>query len=142
MFKENIGLAKYIARNYFIRYEEFLNYEDLEDLKQEAIIELFSGKNVFLNTVTETGENASSLTDEKRLKELLEKIDKIGSVEVMITYGKESGFYETNQAEIAGIVVICRKECDSESVLLIHEVIQALFPVSAHKIKVVKGISS
>ena len=27
MFKENIGLAKYIARNYFIRYEEFLNYE-------------------------------------------------------------------------------------------------------------------
>lgn len=99
-------------------------------------------ENVFLNTVTETGENANSLTDEKRLKELLEKIDKIGSVEVMITYGKESGFYETNQAEIAGIVVICRKECDSESVLLIHEVIQALFPVSAHKIKVVKGISS
>ena len=34
MFKENIGLAKYIARNYFIRYEEFLKYEDLEELKQ------------------------------------------------------------------------------------------------------------
>ena len=32
MFKENIGLAKYIARIYFIRYEEFLYYDDLDDL--------------------------------------------------------------------------------------------------------------
>ena len=44
MFEKNIGLAKYIARNYFIRYEEFLNYEDLEDLKQEAIIELWKSE--------------------------------------------------------------------------------------------------
>ena len=40
MFKENIGLAKYIAYSYYKLNDNF-TYEDYEDLKQEAIIELW-----------------------------------------------------------------------------------------------------
>ena len=40
MFKENIGLAKYIAYSYYKLNDSF-TYEDYEDLKQEAIIELW-----------------------------------------------------------------------------------------------------
>ena len=40
MFKENIGLAKYIAYSYYKLNDNF-TYEDYEDLKQEAVIELW-----------------------------------------------------------------------------------------------------
>ena len=40
MFEENIGLAKYIAYSYYKLNDNF-TYEDYEDLKQEAIIELW-----------------------------------------------------------------------------------------------------
>ena len=40
MFKENIGLAKHIAYSYYKLNDNF-TYEDYEDLKQEAIIELW-----------------------------------------------------------------------------------------------------
>ena len=40
MFKENIGLAKYIAYSYYKLNNNF-SYEDYEDLKQEAMIELW-----------------------------------------------------------------------------------------------------
>ena len=44
MFKENIGLAKYIAYSYYKLNDNF-TYEDYEDLKQEAIIELWKSSN-------------------------------------------------------------------------------------------------
>ena len=40
MFKENIGLAKYIAYTYY-KLNDNLSNEDYEDLKQEAMIELW-----------------------------------------------------------------------------------------------------
>ena len=40
MFEKNIGLAKYIAYSYYKLNDNF-TYEDYEDLKQEAIIELW-----------------------------------------------------------------------------------------------------
>ena len=40
MFEENIGLAKYIAYSYYKLNGNF-TYEDYEDLKQEAMIELW-----------------------------------------------------------------------------------------------------
>lgn len=40
MFEENIGLAKYIAYSYYKLNDNF-TYEDYEDLKQEAMIELW-----------------------------------------------------------------------------------------------------
>ena len=44
MFKENIGLAKYIAYSYYKLNDNF-TYEDYEDLKQEAMIELWKSSN-------------------------------------------------------------------------------------------------
>lgn len=95
-----------------------------------------------LGVETEKAEGNRSLADEVRLEELLGKIDRIGAVDVMITYENEATLYSSKQNEISGIVVVCLEEYSGETELLIHEVIQALFPVSAHKIKVVKGISS
>ena len=48
MFKENIGLAKYIAYSYYKLNDNF-TYEDYEDLKQEAIIELWKTSNDYVD---------------------------------------------------------------------------------------------
>ena len=48
MFKENIGLAKYIAYSYYKLNDNF-TYEDYEDLKQEAMIELWKSSTDYKN---------------------------------------------------------------------------------------------
>ena len=48
MFKENIGLAKYIAYSYY-KLNNNLTYEDYEDLKQEAVIELWKSSNDYID---------------------------------------------------------------------------------------------
>ena len=48
MFKENIGLAKHIAYSYYKLNDNF-TYEDYEDLKQEAIIELWKSSNDYVD---------------------------------------------------------------------------------------------
>mgnify|MGYP003503183599 FL=1 len=48
MFEENIGLAKYIAYSYYKLNDNF-TYEDYEDLKQEAIIELWKSSNDYVD---------------------------------------------------------------------------------------------
>ena len=47
MFEENIGLAYHIAYSYFEINN--LTYEDYEDLKQEAIIELWKASNDYVD---------------------------------------------------------------------------------------------
>ncbi len=78
---------------------------------------------------------------EYRLKRILEQIEGVGEVDVMITRGAEDGFYGTGNPPIEGIVVVCKEGNESETVLLVHDVIQALFSVDSHKIKVVKGVT-
>ncbi len=77
-----------------------------------------------------------------QLESILEQMEGVGDVEVMMTFETESQLYGEKTGEPGGIVVVCSRECQSETVLLIHDVIQALFPIESHKIKVVKGISS
>ena len=48
MFEKNIGLAKYIAYSYY-KLNNNLTYEDYEDLKQEAIIELWKSSNDYVD---------------------------------------------------------------------------------------------
>ena len=48
MFEENVGLAKYIAYSYYKLNDNF-TYEDYEDLKQEAIIELWKASNDYVD---------------------------------------------------------------------------------------------
>ena len=48
MFEKNIGLAKYIAYSYYKLNDNF-TYEDYEDLKQEAMIELWKSSNDYVD---------------------------------------------------------------------------------------------
>lgn len=94
--------------------------------------------------IAESGNGAAqSGCDEAecRLKRILEQTEGVGEVDVMITRRTEEGFYGTGNPPIEGIVVVCKEGDESETVLLIHDVIQALFSVDSHKIKVVKGVT-
>ncbi len=93
---------------------------------------------------SETGYGTSQFTEDEteyRLERILEQMEGIGEVDVMITRGTEGDFYGTDNPPIEGIVVVCEDGNKSEKVLLIHDVIQALFSVDSHKIKVVKGVT-
>lgn len=81
-------------------------------------------------TVPETMENYSSNV-EIRLENMLQKIEGVGKVSVMIT------FRESEQVE--GIVVIAEGAKNAVMVQKITEVVQALFDVDSHKIKVIEG---
>ena len=48
MFEKNIGLAKYIAYSYYKLNDNF-THEDYEDLKQEAMIELWKSSNDYVD---------------------------------------------------------------------------------------------
>ena len=68
---------------------------------------------------------------EERLENLLGQIQGVGEVHVMMTYQDES--------QVEGVVVVT--ECGGNAVMVrkITEVVQALFDVDAHKIKVIES---
>lgn len=68
---------------------------------------------------------------EKRLETILEEMEGVGNARVMITLRED----ET----IEGVAVVA--ECGENAVMVrnITEVVQALFDVDSHKIKVIKG---
>ena len=68
---------------------------------------------------------------EKRLTSILEKIEGVGEVRVMITLGEKD--------KIEGVVVVAEGGNQPIIVRNIMEVIEALFDVETHKIKVIKG---
>lgn len=81
-------------------------------------------------TVSETTESYASDV-EMRLENMLQKIEGVGNASVMIT------FQESEQVE--GIVVIAEGASNAVMVQKITEVVQALFDVDSHKIKVIEG---
>lgn len=75
-------------------------------------------------------ENDVSATEmEKRLKSILSQMQGIGEVHVMITYQEET--------QVEGVVVVAEGGENGVVVQKITEVVQALFDVDAHKIKVI-----
>lgn len=83
---------------------------------------------------TETGYNAKdvSTTDvERRLENLLNQLPNVGKVQVMIT------FREDNQVE--GIAVLAEGAGNAVVAYNITGVVQALFDVDSHKIKVIES---
>lgn len=68
---------------------------------------------------------------EIRLENILEKMEGVGEVKVMVTY--------QDNDEVEGIAVIADGGGDSVIVKNITEVVQALFDVESHKIKVIKA---
>ncbi len=76
--------------------------------------------------------NAAEYTEaEHRLQALLEELEGVGNVHVMIT--------EADRGEVEGIAVVAEGAENAVVVRNITEIVQALFPVDSHKIKVIKG---
>ncbi len=68
---------------------------------------------------------------ELRLKAILEKTEGVGNVNVMITSkGKD---------EVEGVAVVADGADNAIVVRKVTEIVQALFSVDSHKIKVIKG---
>lgn len=83
---------------------------------------------------TSESEERYALDEELRLKNVLEKMEGVGNVSVMITFQKSD--------EIEGVVVIADGGGNAVVVRNITEVVQALFDVDSHKIKVIRGNQS
>ncbi len=82
-------------------------------------------------TVKEVAEETYSTELEERLEHLLGNMQNVGRVQVMIT--------SKNNGEIEGIVVLAEGAKNATVVRNIMEVVQALFYVDAHKIKVIES---
>ena len=68
---------------------------------------------------------------EKRLTNVLEKMEGVGKVQVMVTYQKDDN--------VEGVVVVAEGGNNAVVIRNVTEVVQALFHVDSHKIKVIKG---
>ena len=78
----------------------------------------------------EDEKNSYSTELEERLEELLGNMKNVGNVKVMIT-SKKSG-------EVEGVVVLAEGANNAVVVRNITDVVQALFQVDVHKIKVIE----
>ena len=82
-------------------------------------------------TSSTNSEEKYALDEEMRLKHILEQMENVGEVRVMITH--------QDSKTVEGVVVIAD---GAENVLIVKnitDVVQALFDVDSHKIKVMKG---
>ena len=68
---------------------------------------------------------------EKRLEAILEGMEGVGNVNVMITLQEDDA--------VEGVAIVAEGGDNAVTVRNITEVVQALFHVDSHKIKVVKG---
>lgn len=73
--------------------------------------------------------DTSSTEIEKRLENMLSQMKGVGDVHVMITY---------QEKEVEGIVVVAEGGGNSVVIRNITEVVQALFDVNSHKIRVIE----
>ena len=85
-------------------------------------------RNSSLSIYDEMGQEATDM--EKRLQNLLRKMQGVGEVHTMITYQKDDS--------VEGIVIIAEGGGNAVVVRNITEVVQALFAVDSHKIKVIE----
>ena len=85
-----------------------------------------------------TGENQISDEEntelEKRLEAILEGMEGVGNVNVMITLQEDDA--------VEGVAIVAEGGDNAVTVRNITEVVQALFHVDSHKIKVIKGIQT
>lgn len=81
--------------------------------------------------VSLSGTSEAATDVEKRLEAVLSGMDGVGDVSVMVTF--------RGNDEVEGVVVIAEGGENPVVVRNISEVVQALFDVESHKIKVIKG---
>lgn len=85
-------------------------------------------RNSSISIYDETVQEATDM--EKRLQNLLQKMQGVGEVHTMITY--------RNDKQVEGIVIIADGGGDAVVVRNITDVVRALFDVDSHKIKVIE----
>lgn len=88
-----------------------------------------SGTNI-LSGSNKTDSSSYSTETEQKLKHLLSQMEGVGEVHVMITYQKED--------KVQGIVILAEGGGDAVVVRNITGVVQALFDVDSHKIRVIE----
>ena len=84
-----------------------------------------------MNWGTTDESNVTSTEMEKRLESILGQMLGVGEVHAMITYHDET--------QVEGVVVVAKNGGNAVIVKQITEVIQALFSIDAHKIKVIES---
>lgn len=102
--------------------------------KNNLLIILFAGillLVIAIPTDKTTKESEYGTNVEKRLEVLLSEMEGVGEAKVMITFQEEE--------LVEGIAVIAQGGGDSVVIQKITEVIQALFDIEPHKIKVIKA---
>lgn len=97
-----------------------------------VVIALPTDRGTGSNQGTSKAEYETYSTDtETKLENLLSQMEGVGNVQVMITYREDE--------KVQGIVIIADGGGNAVVVRNITGVVQALFDVDSHKIKVIKG---
>ncbi len=83
-----------------------------------------------LSDSSKTGECIYATETEQKLSNLLSQMEGVGDTQVMIAYGKDE--------QVQGIVILAEGGANAIVVRNITGVVQALFDVNSHKIKVIE----
>ena len=86
---------------------------------------------IAIPTDTRDIQTATGTSMESRLEKVLGQMSGVGNVSVMITYQEDE--------MVQGVAVVAEGGDNAVVVRNITEVVQALFDVDSHKIKVIKG---
>ncbi len=100
---------------------------------------LFGEENTLTDSAVITAEGKTAR--ELYLEQVLSEIEGVGAVSVYINSSVKNAGFGPEEDKPSGILVVCENGAEGETVLLINEVIEALFSIEPHKIKVVKGVA-
>lgn len=105
------------------------------------------GQTAGTQTAWESAQDSSQMTEkermERQLEEILSQVEGVGEVRVLLSLkeGGDSGFYGTESSlSVQGVLVAAQGVENSVVERNIQQAVMALFPVEAHKIKIMKMI--
>ena len=75
---------------------------------------------------------------ELKLQDILESMEGAGKVKVMLMTGEQQGIYQSEEAEVKGVLIAAEGAADPVVVQKIQQAVMALFQIEAHKIKIIK----
>ncbi len=105
--------------------------------KKQVVVFLLVGILLLVVSIPTKTKSTSIRQDEShtelelRLQAILEKTEGVGNVDVMIT--------SKNRDEVEGVAIVADGADNAVVVRTVTEIVQALFSVDSHKIKVIKG---
>lgn len=92
-----------------------------------------------LNLTSATPDGNVNKTElEKKLEEILENIEGVGTVKVMLMTGNGQGLYNAEDTKVTGVLIVAKGAGNSVTVQKIQEAVMALFQIDAHKIRIMR----